>query len=354
MARHAGKAAGPALLFARLWRRRRRGFAMFEVIVALAVLGTLVTAGLLWLDEQKKHTLEEEAGRQVALLGAAAEHWAWDNYPALTATTHTAVPMSTLKVQGVLPQSFAGGGSESVDAMRRTLKVWYVRFSSPVEAVRVLAGQVDLAANDARLPYRALFQGGGSVRLGMVRTSGCPSGVTAPCLVGPNVQATIQQFDNLEISHGAVMALHEVTKDDFCGDYIMRQAMTACPDSNRMDTDLNMGNNDLQNGGTVQAGNLRVDNDMTVTGAFSVAGALNVDKTLEASGDITVHGNARVYGNIEADQNITVSGAFTVRGTIDVEDDIRADQLTVGTGTIGGNGEVRQSLSVGTCAGCGG
>ena len=68
----------------RLRRWRRHGAALLDAFLALAVFAVLATAVALWLDRQRQRDLEEEAGRQVAILGYAAAHYAQAHYAGCT------------------------------------------------------------------------------------------------------------------------------------------------------------------------------------------------------------------------------------------------------------------------------
>ena len=327
----------------RLRRRRRRGAALLDAFLALAIFGVLATAIVLWLDQRRQRDLEAEAGRQVAILGHAAAHYALTHYtdaPGTFGTGTRRLNYSHLQTRGILPAAFP-----EADAMRRELRIWfrYVGSHPTHDRIQILAGQADFEASDARIPLRGLLASRGKVRVGLVRRSGCPTGLAAPCLVGPTVTESLTApFNTGEIKHGGLMAFAEVTREEYCGDVVLRQARPTCPDSADLGT-LDMGANDVRNVGNLPVGTAGADdythqvdvaNDMAVTGDMTVnvtgRGGLVVDQTVEAD-TLTVSGTLAIYGNVEADNDLTVTTDFLIRGDLDVANTARATNVRTQT-----------------------
>ena len=333
-----------AVLVRRLRAGRRRGAALFDALLAITLLAVLGTGVLLWMGAQKQKDLIDEAGRQVAIWGHAAAHYArthfaedpgatggpWSNSPQIMPTD--------LESRGILPADFP-----TTDAMRRELRIWFRHVPSgsfPThDRIQVLAGQSNFAAsNDTRLPYRALLRSRGKVRLGMVRRSGCPPGLTAPCLVGPTVAESLTPpFDVGWIEHGAVMAFYEITREEYCGDLVLREDTPTCPDSAVLGS-LDMGAHTLENVGDLTVGaaganaythEVGVHNDMEQVGNMTVdivsgRGGLVVGRSVDVD-NLTVNGGLAIYGNVEASNNLDISaGDFSIRGNLDVRGHVDA------------------------------
>ena len=331
----------PIAFCGRLRRRGRRGAALLDAFLALAVFAVLATAVVLWLDQQRQRDLQEEAGRQVAILGYAAAHYAQAHYadaPGTFSGNTRRLFFADLQSRGILPASFA-----EQDAMRRELRLWYRRVGSfPThDRIQILAGQSRFTAGrDTRIPLRGLFASRGKVRLGLVRRTGCPPGLTAPCLVGPTVTESLTApFDVGWIEHGGLMAFVEVTREEYCGDAVLRQASATCPDSSDLGT-LDMGENAVRNVGRMTVGtagaagyahHVDVNNDMQVTGNMTVnvlgRGGLVVDKTVDVRSTLTVIGGLAIYGNVEADNDLAVTADFRIRGNLDVANTARATNV---------------------------
>ena len=332
-----------------------RGAALTDMFLAGLLLAILMTALVSWLDSRRTLALEDEAGRQVALLGASARQYVKANYDRLAGGLNRIDP-TVLKAQrrSMLPQGF-----RETDAMRRKLRAWYLKQSTPARII-VLAGQVDLPANDERLPFRALMQGKGKGRLGMLRSANCPDSVGA-CLIGPTIADTLAGFSVDPDDEGAIMALHEVTLDEFCGGHVPRtaRAAAACPAD--MQAPLDMGNHEMTKVRDISPlHELRVERDMEIATGWEIAGNMHVAQKTVVEGSspgFVVNGGLSVYGNIEAanglvvEQNLTVGdSAAPEKGTLDVRDNIRAEKdVFVADGVcVRGDVDVDGSLQVGS------
>lgn len=344
----------------RLWRRRRRGAALLDTMLALAVLGVVAMGAVLWLDSRRQKDVMAEAGRQVAILGDAALHYARTHFAdAAFAPGAHRLSFGDLESGGILPTGFAGS-----DAMRRELRVWYRREGpAPLyDRVLVLAGQSRFrAGGDTRMPYRALFASRGKVRLGMVRSgSVCmAAGLTAPCLVGPTVARSLTApFDAGWIEEGAIMALVEVTREEFCGDLVLRQAHSTCPGSALLGS-LDMGAHAVRNVGELTVGaagasgythEVAVTNDIQVSGDMRVdivsgRGGLVVDRTVEVGSTMTVSGGLSIYGNVEVRNDLDIRDDFRVHGNLDVSGGVDADNVRAQTMDVQETAE--ENLNVG-------
>lgn len=386
--------AGLTPLASRLRRRGRRGAALFDALLAMALLAVVATGFILWQDSRRQADVVEEAGRQVAILGHAAAHYAWANYAATGGTVWPANGRLTRDMlaagKGILPEKFP-----ETDAMRRDLRVWYRRVGSSPDRIQVLAGQGGFAATDTRTAHRALFASRGRVHLGLVRRTGCPTGLTAPCLVGPTVAESLAApFNDAWVREGSVMAFHEITREEYCGDFVLRETSTICPDSARIGprrplpgadgvegtaddvprpVDLDMGNNALEKVGTMTVGASGAEDDVHevvirgdmkgTTGAVNIGGpsarqgAIVVDSKAEVRNDMVVRGGLAIYGNVEAAKDLEVRSEFILHGNLDVSGkvdagNVRAAEMTIDADEVDGEALNTRELHVDGCVGC--
>ena len=382
-------------MFGRL-SHRRRGAALLDALLALAVFAILATSTAVWLDGQRQDDIAVMTGRQTATLGAAAADYVREHYESNAAATWPSDKKlwsdadTELRDNGVLPAAFP-----TADAMRRDLRVWYRRIGTHPNhtAIQVLAGQGGFDAGGARIPDRALFQGRGRVRLGIVeKETGCNAsgaqcrcpGTAADrlCLVGPSVAEDIEDFDgqtgsgtgtsNAWLSDGAVMAFFELTQEEYCGGLVMREASTVCPLQDL--SALDMGGNALAGtGGDLKVGTsgdpskIVIAGDMTASGAVSVAisgsnpkGGIAADRDFVVSGALTITGGGlAVYGNVEAG-GLTVTNGFDVLGDLDIVGkatvtsvvDVGDDMTVKDTNTSTDENLNVGSLRVDNCTGC--
>ena len=357
----AGGRARPG--FARRLRVTRwRGMTAIGALVAVIVLLVVALGFAIWLQGRiASENAVGSARKLVVLAGAVEAHVRseYGTYAALAAGQSREIDIDDLKTDRLLPQGFDQAG----DAMKRPHRAWAVSLGSG--RVRLLSMQM-VDANDTRWPEAAVFEARGEQALGVVDAAGE--------LLGPTVQEDVTAFRGAAAGHPRARALavyRQLDRESVCGDAVFRRVRAGCPDSARMETDLDMGGNDLvgvrvltaeelEVDRVMRTGTLRIDRALVVgttatagsvevTGSFTVpdgtsfrgdaaftgtvnADAANVTGALEAaSADIAGDVEA---ANIEADANLMASGA-TVNGSVSV----------TGTGSFG-------TLSVGNCTGC--
>lgn len=346
----------------RLWVARWRGVTAVGALVAVIVLLVIALGFAIWLQGRIASGNAVGSARKLVVLAGAVEAHVrseYGTYAAMAAGQSREIDIDALRTDRLLPQGFDRAG----DAMKRPHRAWAVSLGGG--RVRLLSMQLVETA-DTRWPEAAVFEARGAQALGMVDTAGV--------LRGPTVQEDVTAFRAAAGGHPRARALavyRQLDRESVCGDAVFRRERAGCPDSARMETDLDMGGNDLvgvrvltaeelEVDRVMRAGTLRIDRALVVgttatagsvevTGSFTVpdgtafrgdavftgtvnADAANVVGALEAaSADIAGDVEAR---NIEADANLTASGA-TVNGSVAV----------TGTGSFG-------SLSVGSCTGC--
>ena len=360
----------------RLWRGRRRGVAMFETLLAFLLFAILLTGGTVWLDARQKSDLAAEAGRVIAVLGDAVEHYVQSTYPVRIASIGTGqqVTVAALQTDGILPETF-----EAVDTMKRDMAVLMLPIQEgtpPVTVgVRALSGQVRLPTEDTRRPYRALLQGRGGQAMGMVERGGrCSSAsLLPPCLIGPMVGMSVVDF-HLRwpgmIDEGAVFSVYEFRHQDYCGDMVHRLPVPAgiCPDSATMELDLDMNGNDIQGAGDIRAQRMEVADEVDVARNMTVRGAMVVDNNLDVAGSLTANTlEVLEVGNIEGRLELLAGGSMSVSGEVDATALTVTGELRAGTATIEGDAtmgalftdDIRANrdaefnwITVGSCSGC--
>lgn len=360
----------------RLWRGRRRGIAMFETLLAILVVAILLTGANVWLDARQKSDLAAEAGRVVAVLGDAVEHYVQSTYPDRIASIGTGqtVSIATLQTDGILPETF-----EAVDTMKRDMAVLMlpIREGTPPVTVglRALSGQVRVTADDTRRPYRALLQGRGGQAMGMVeRGVRCSSAsLLPPCLIGPMVAMSIVDF-NLRwpgtVGEGAVFSVYEFRHQDYCGDMVHRLPVPAgiCPNSARMELDLDMNGNDILGAGDIRAQRLEVADEVDVARNMTVRGAMVVDNNLDVAGSMTANTlEVLEVGNVGGRLELLAGGSMSVSGEVDASALTVTGELRAGTATIEGDAtmgalftdDIRANrdaefnwITIGSCVGC--
>ena len=273
----------PGVLARRLRSRLRRGYSgLLDLMLAL-VLFSIVALGLnAWLEIESAHGRARASGQTVAVLADAARYHVQAHYHTLIGGAPRTVSRGALAADRILPDNFV-----FADAMKRDLAVLVL---PDTDGVRVLSGQTPGPGDDRR-PSAGLVEGVADQRLGMVTRTRCPSGVTAPCLLGPGVADSVAGFDTGfpgRVREGAIMALYEYDHEDYCGAFLHRVDTGICPGANRMGQDVQV------TGRLTNAALIERVNHLVVHGALTVGRELEVTGTLTSEGRMTVGAGARI------------------------------------------------------------
>lgn len=307
-----------------------------------------------WLDQRLNASIEISAARKLAVLAGAAEKYVHANYGTLIDAANPAsqeIATSTLSGQDFLPDGFGAG-----DAMKRGLKVWMLRSG---DRLRVATMQ-EVAADDDRWPGSGVFEARGAQHLGIVDEAGI--------LRGPTVNEDITAFQadaGGDPKRYALAIVQEFDRESVCGDYLYRRARDGCPNSGRMERDLDLNGNDLIGVGSLEAGTLEVSDGITIEGDFRIDGelavgrAVRVEGTFAVPGGLSFDGDAEFTGRVNANE-VEVTGSLEA-ASADIGQAVTAANITAGgnlttpgvtaTSVTAASGQIR-SLTVGSCTGC--
>ncbi len=348
----------------RLWIARWRGMSPQGAQIGVAVMLGLMLALSIWVQERLNDERAVGAGRKLVVLAGAVESHVRANYgqyvpPALPAGASIQIDIDLLKADDFLPLGF----DQSGDAMKRPLQAWAI--STGGGRVRLLSMQV-LSAGDTRHPVEGTYEARGEQALGIVNAAGE--------LQGPTIQENLAAFRAVAGGHPrqwAMAVYRQLDRESVCGDAVLRRERTGCPDSARMETDLDMNGNDvvgvkvltaeeLQVDRVMRAGEFRIDQTLQVgttgsPGSLEVLGGVRVPDGLVFRGDAeftgTVNANAvEVAGRLDADSADVAQGVTAQ--TIQAQGNLGASGANfTGSVSVTGTGSFG-SLSVGSCSGC--
>ena len=312
----------------RLSRGLSRGLSLFGSLLALGLLGMMVLAVTLFLETRMLEERARLAARQLAVLSDAAASHVSARFPALLTAVgggSAEIALSTLRSGGTVPAGFS-----DVGAMGRGYRV--LLRGAGADALDLLVTQT-VPAGDTAVPASALLGATGSARMGLVMPD------AAQRLTGPAVDADVRPFQAAfggAPASGALATLRRLDHRAVYGDQLYRVAVPGFAAANRMETDLDLGGNDLTAAATVEAETLTLESDLTVGGALTVTESLMVGRALQVAGP------AEVTQRITA-QTAHVAGAASA-GSLSVTHDLRAASLTaqgaVNAGSIGVRGTV--------------
>ena len=269
-----------------LCRRPSRGLSLFGSLLALGLLGMMVLAAALFFETRMLEERARLAARQLNVLSDAAASHVSSRFPALLAAIgggSAELSLATLRAAGALPAGFA-----DVGAMGRGYRV--LMLAAGTDALDLVVTQTVPAGDrgtpwSTAVPASALLRADGTARLGVVLPD------AAGRLAGPAVDADMSAFQAAfggAPAAGALATLRRLDHRAVYGDQLYRVAVPGFAEANRMETDLDLGGNDLTGAGTVEAETLTLESDLTVGGDLTVTDDLMVGRALQVSGPAEV------------------------------------------------------------------
>ncbi len=324
---------------------------LFGALLALPVIALLLVQWTGFQERRAADTQAVAAGRNLVVLGRAVERHVHANYGSLSSGE---IAIATLTGADLLPAGFSGAG----DAMKRALGVWLVDAGGG--RLRAASMQV-VPAGDARRPDAGAFEARAGQWLGIADASGVLGAV--------GLREDLSAFRTASGGHpreNALVLYQEFDRESVCGDFLFRKVRAGCPDAGRMETDLDLGGNDVTGIARLEADRLEVSTDVVVSGDFRVGGEFGVGGTMRVEGafsvpdGLTFTGDAAFTGQVNANEVSVTAGLEAARA--DIGGDVSAGSVTAGgnvtaTGVTSrsslnaASGYIR-SLSVGRCTGC--
>ena len=314
--------------------RLSRGLSLFGSLLALGLLGAMVLAVALFFENRLLDERARLAARQLAVLSDAAASHVSGRFPAMLSALaggSAEIALASLRTAGALPAGFA-----DVGAMGRGYRV--LLLGAGTDAIDLLIAQT-VAAGDTEVPASALFASHGGTRMGVVLPD------TAGRLSGPTVDADVSAFQAAfggAPAAGALATLRRLDHRAVYGDALYRVAVPGFADANRMETDLDLGGNDLTGAASVEAETLDLESDLTVGGGLTVTEDLMVGRALRVSG------SGEVTGRLTA-QSAQVTGAASA-GSMAVARELRASSLTASGAVTAGSAGVRGAVAAGSAS----
>ena len=288
----------------------------------------LVLAVALFFETRMVEERARLAASQLTVLSDAAASHVSGRFPPVLAAVGGGgleIGLAALRAAGALPAGF-----RDVNAMGRGWRV--LMLAAGADAIDLLVTQT-VPPGDEAVPASALLAAAGAARMGVVAPD------RARRLAGPAVDADIGAFQAAfggDPAPGALATLRRLDHRTVYGDQLYRVAVPGFADANRMETDLDMGGNDLTGAGTVEAETLTLESDFTVGGGLAVTGELMVGRA------VRVAGPAEVTEGITA-ASARVAGAVAA-ASLAIAHELRAASLTargaVTAGSIGAQGTV--------------
>ncbi len=245
-------------------RAKQNGFTLMELIAFTAILAIVTAAAVPLIRDLQSTTEASIAGEQLRTVAQASGAYIKAHYSALQGVTApktaAAVSIATLQSEGFL----AGTGS-FMDPWRQTYTLYVLQPTAGnlLGVILTTGGRgapihstlpEDVRFADVVIPAAARRAGaaGGFVSIGNI------AGSTAGRLYGAagGWQLDISTTNIPQPGPGHLAAIVYLASGQLVDDVLYRFAVPGNPDANRMHVALNMGNNDINNAGTIGAASL--------------------------------------------------------------------------------------------------
>ena len=312
--------------------RGRRGLSLFGSLLAMALLGSLVLAVIVWLEDRSLEERERIAGTQLETLAHGVSAYVHSRFPALQTQVGggaVTISLAQLQSQGVLPDGFG-----AVNALGRGFQVMALDGGSG--AVDVVVAET-VPGGDTLVPSGALLADRfGGVRMGVV-SSAAPTRLRGPT-IDHDVSAFQSNFTGA-LRAGALGVFARFDHGSVYGDQLYRIEIPGFAQGNRMETTLDLGGNEIVDAGLVQAQSMEVVTDIELGGALTVTGALTVGQSVDVTGAVTVGGQMAAdtgafTGTVTA--NLVQSNTSVQTATVTATGTVTADTVGV-TGAVNAN-----------------
>ncbi|WP_051974525.1 shufflon system plasmid conjugative transfer pilus tip adhesin PilV [Cupriavidus necator] len=226
-------------------RRRARGFTLIEMTVTLTIIVSVL--GMMWpmLGDYADELVNRSAADQQLLVAKGARKYLDDNIGTVTAglsgTTPTSIPFATIQNAGYIP-----AGVSATTPYGQTFNIVVRRPSATAtkfEALVVTSGGSSISPKNAQRIARMQRGVGGYI---------APSNTNL-------IKAPDGQWNSLASDFGVAPGAGHIatalfsSDGDGSGDYLWRNAVPGRPELNRMNTAIDMNNQDMNNAKTVTA-----------------------------------------------------------------------------------------------------
>ena len=345
--------------------RQRGGFSLIETALVL-MLAIVVSTQLIQISSAyARQRAAELDARYLSDLAQAGRNLVLGQAQSLTIGQALVLTPTQLEAFGVLDAGVsaqsATGRNYSVAALRR----------SDNEVVILARG----ALPAGETAFMTIPKGGEGVeRVGLIHSQA--PGFLRGISLNYDLSWMTGGFATAKPAVGDLVALDVVRRDQSILPYLHRTENVLFPELNRMETDLDMGGNDVDNIASLDAGQINISQGLeanTLTGVTEIAGSLQAGG-LSLTGTAQIIGDVAVVGGLSANSanvsgGVTASSleANTARITGDITSTtVSADTMTAGRAglrhldsnlitarqiTSSGRGDF-QSLSTGSCTGC--
>ncbi|WP_033962487.1 shufflon system plasmid conjugative transfer pilus tip adhesin PilV, partial [Pseudomonas aeruginosa] len=266
--------------------RKQQGFAAIEMIVVLILVISALGIGAQAMFDHADNMAAQTTADHQKIISDAAAAYIKDNYAAVVAaagpTTPATITTTMLKNTGYLQGSISDrnsfGQAYSVLAIEPT--------PNKLQTLVVTTGGETISETNIRRIAKQVGARGGYVsNVDTTKVEGSFGGWAVP-------------LASYGVSPGAGHLATALFFDDgaLTNDYLYRKSVAGHPEVNRMNTSIDMGGNNLNNTGTVNAAAANITGNASVAGNATVGGTIK-GQTADITGETYTGGWFRTRGD---------------------------------------------------------
>jgi len=291
----------------------RTGVTLLEVAIVMMVATAAIGSGGMMYASHLKNQTNMVAAQQMKDVSRAFEQYITDNYAQVLSDTRAMgwlrIPVDELVPQ-YLKQSFNNQnvfGQEYVLAVKRPVSA--MPNHTGLDAVVFTTGGEEIPSDRALAIAQTIGTGGGFTLKG-----GSPVQVRAT-FDGYNLDLRDFGDPAPDTTGKLVSAIFMGEGGSMTMDYLHRERVAGRPELNRMDTNLDMGDNNIEKIQNLNTQNVHVSQNLSASGRID-GNSLHIGENLEVGGDaiITASLNAN---EIHALNNITVGNDLIADGNME-------------------------------------
>ncbi|MBU2763768.1 shufflon system plasmid conjugative transfer pilus tip adhesin PilV [Acidithiobacillus caldus] len=234
------------------------------IIFALMAIALMVPVGIHVLNDQSRQTMATVAALQMARIQKAAEGYITANAAAIEGTATSTNP-ATITIPMLVNTGYLPNGFQANNPYGQT---WEVQVLQPspgqLQALVLSTGGTTVSTRSLGLAAQIAGAAGGVVGGGSGTSAvpGCGAGQACGVYSGWKVPTS-----GFNAQPGHLAALIEYSNGQIQNDYLYRVSVPGQPQLNQMQTNLDMGNNNINN-----AQNVNVNDDVTLGNPGSAQG----------------------------------------------------------------------------------
>ncbi len=273
----------------------QRGFVSIELMFGLIVIAIAMTVGVSLLADRMDSQNYQIAAQQQQQIADAAAKYLKDNFATVYASAGATAPAKITPLM-LRNTNYLPAGFSDTNSFGQTFVVLARRVATnQLESIVIMTGGQSIDEIGTREIAENLGASGGFIPYD---NTGVVQGIRG------GWQLALSNYGiNPGIGHTAsALFLQDGTLDN---DYLYRNAIPGKPELNRMNTAIDMGNNNVNNAASITAsGNIIAGGNIGAGGSVTASANVTANGTVTAGNDVNANGNVNAT-SVNARANVT-------------------------------------------------